>query len=58
MPVSFIIIRVFLYSSFHIACIKAVGLSQNTVSISLLFCLVRLCIEAECGFESVENVVR
>ncbi len=57
MFILFSIIRVFLYSSFHIARIKAVGLSQNIVSISLLFCLVRSCIEAECGFESVENVV-
>ena len=57
MFILFSAIRVFLYSSFHIARIKAVGLSQNIVSISLLFCLVRLCIEAEYGFESVENVV-
>ena len=57
MPILFIVIRVFLYSFFHIARIKAVGLSQNIVSISLLFCLVRPCIEAECGFKSVENVV-
>ncbi len=58
MPILFTAIRVFLYSSFHIARIKAVGLNQNTVSISLLFYLIRPCIKAEYGFESVENVVR
>ena len=50
-------IRVFLYSSFHMARIKVVGLSQNTVSIDLLFYLVRLYIEAEYNFKSVENVI-
>jgi len=54
----FFIIRVFLYSFFHIARIKAVGLSQNTVNINLLFCLVRSYIESEYSFEFVENVVR
>ena len=47
----------FLYSSFYIARIKAVGLSQNIVNISLLFCLVRSCIDVEYGFEFVKNVV-
>jgi len=47
----------FFYSSFYIARIKAVGLNQNIVSINLLFYLVRLCIEAECNFEFVKNVV-
>ncbi len=57
MPISFSAIRVFLYSSFHIARIKAVGLSHNTVNIDLLFCLIKPYIEAEYGFKSVENMV-
>ena len=58
MPILFITIRVFLYSSFHIARIKAVDLNQNIININLLFYLVRPCIEAEYSFKSVENVVR
>jgi hypothetical protein len=48
----------FLCSSFHPACpaIEAVEFRQNTVSIDLLFRLVRPCIQAERGFESIENV--
>ncbi len=47
----------FFNSFFYIARIKAVGLSQNTVNIDLLFYLIKPCIEAECGFKSIKNVV-